>query len=222
MVVAFAVCEADFGADDLLRQSRALRQQPRQQRQQQQQQPLRPPQQQQQQQPQQRRSRPSAPQPIENRRLATDRPAPDRLPVERQVINRPASDRPPVDRPAVAERLVSERPAAERLAPERPVAERLTAERPVASRPVPDQPIAKRSNDVNRFSSFGLTEAELNGPGYGRPAPVQQGYPESSVGYRRRINPLGFLESTLRFLSHHLVSHTQLSQTLSAEYQDSW
>ena len=65
----------------------------------------------------------------------------------------------------------------------------------------------KRSNDLNRFSSFGLTESELNGNNFRRPGPIQQGYPDAErVGYRNGDIPVRFLGSALRILSSIVVS----------------
>ena len=61
----------------------------------------------------------------------------------------------------------------------------------------------------SRFSTFGLSEAELNGGGGGyRPAApaAYSGYRDSErVGLRGGNIPLGFLATSLRFLSY-LVS----------------
>jgi hypothetical protein len=78
--------------------------------------------------------------------------------------------------------------------------------RPAANRrsEQPQQPLSKRSNDLNRFSGFGLTEGELNNNNY-RPAAFQ-GYQDSErVGFRHQNIPIRFLATSLRLLSY-LVS----------------
>ena len=71
-------------------------------------------------------------------------------------------------------------------------------------RPAPQrnqEPLLKRSDDINnRFSNFGLNEAEIQGK-Y-RPAAQYSGSQDSErVGYRHQNVPLRFLASSLKLLS---------------------